>query len=66
MACIKEKASVFESPQIQVGVLSKLIYHEMTNRYFLKLLVVVGNKTSEPMHNCELEYDGHYSMSMWT
>jgi len=49
-----------------VGVISKLCYHEMTSRYFLKLTLVVGNKSKSDMLNCTIEYEGDYGLSLWT
>lgn len=66
VAVLKPRAAVFESPQIQVGTISKLLYHEMTSKYFLKLVVIVGNKTDEPMLKCKLSFEGDTGMSMWT
>lgn len=38
----------------------------MTDRYFLKLSVVFGNKTKGPMFNCQVNYEGDYGISLWT
>jgi hypothetical protein len=29
-------------------------------------MLVVGNKTKQPMFSCKLSYEGDYTMSMWT
>lgn len=38
----------------------------MTNRYFLKLTLVFGNKTKSPMFDCKINYEGDYGLSLWT
>jgi hypothetical protein len=49
-----------------VGVISKLLFQEMTNHFYLKMTLVFGNKTKEPMFNCSIDYEGDYGMSIWT
>lgn len=44
-ANLKNRYSIFESHEIQIGFDSNLIYHEITNRYYLRIRLCFGNKT---------------------
>lgn len=63
---MQRKCILLESPQIQIGIKSGLIYDYMSQRQHLKLELYFGNKTQAPIHNFQVEYQGSETLDVWT
>ncbi|CAD8058353.1 unnamed protein product [Paramecium primaurelia] len=65
-ANLKKRCSIFESPEIQIGFHSNLVYHEITNRYYLRIRLCFGNKTQYILQNFQYQFEGDTCMGVWT
>ncbi|CAK77833.1 unnamed protein product (macronuclear) [Paramecium tetraurelia] len=65
-ANLKSRYSIFESLDIQIGFDSNLIYHEITNRFYLRIRLCVGNKTQQILQNVQYQFEGDTCMGLWT
>ncbi|CAD8158415.1 unnamed protein product [Paramecium octaurelia] len=65
-ANLKSRYSIFESLEIQIGFDSNLIYHEITNRYYLRIRLCFGNKTQQILQNFQYQFEGDTCMGLWT
>ncbi|CAD8067814.1 unnamed protein product [Paramecium primaurelia] len=65
-ANLRKRYSIFESPEIQIGFDSNLVYHEITNRYYLRIRLCFGNKTQQILQNFQISFEGDSCMGLWT
>ncbi|CAK77197.1 unnamed protein product (macronuclear) [Paramecium tetraurelia] len=65
-ANLRNRYSIFESREIQIGFDSNLVYHEITNRYYLRIRLCFGNKTSTILQNFQYSFEGDTCMGLWT
>ncbi|CAD8048990.1 unnamed protein product [Paramecium sonneborni] len=66
IATITGKASLFNSPQLQVGIKQTLQYVPLKEKNYLKLTLYIGNKTQSNFDNCKMLFEGdNRQFSMW-
>ena len=62
---LRRMAAIIETNVIQIGFNSNLIYHEIFNKYFLRIELAFGNKTESLFHNFNVAYYGDTSVGIW-
>ncbi|CAD8112064.1 unnamed protein product [Paramecium primaurelia] len=65
LSSIKTKQKLFDSPEIQLGVIKKFILKEELNCNFLELTFYIGNKRQKILENCSLIFDEPRGLQFW-
>ncbi|CAK90563.1 unnamed protein product (macronuclear) [Paramecium tetraurelia] len=66
IATIKGRATLVNSPQLQVGIKQELQYVPLKEKIYLKLTLYIGNKTQSNFDSCKIQFEGDSKQfSMW-
>ncbi|CAD8125757.1 unnamed protein product [Paramecium sonneborni] len=65
LCSIKSKQKLFDSSEIQLGVIKKVIIKEELNCNFLELTFYIGNKRQQILENCQLLFEEPKGLQLW-
>ncbi|CAD8162141.1 unnamed protein product [Paramecium octaurelia] len=65
LSSIKNKQTLFDSPEIQLGVIKKFILKEELNCNFLELTFYIGNKRQKILDNCSMVFEEPRGLQFW-
>lgn len=60
ISCLKNKCSLYEIPNLQIGVISSIFYDIVSSKNYVKLSIFYGNKSRNHVHEFNVDYTGDY------